>query len=234
MPDRDSPEDRQKEMDQVRKIHQIRMSQGIVTVVDRSIDIIAKLVLLVPQTLSETANSVKMVLEEQLEELHDTAGQIDESLDKLREGKETEMSEKDRIKLHKKLARGIRRYVYLSQKRIKNTYDKLRNIIVSKRTADILPEWTPMEILKIHTDAASGIDTVLLTRLLKKPLGDFFLVIRWIRNRLHCFACGGSLYAPHLTKGRCPAAIDFDDSPLIIPEQKSVPPTDDANTKVWM
>ena len=84
MPDRDSPEDRQKEMDQVRKIHQIRMSQGIVTVVDRSIDIIAKLVLLVPQTLSETANSIKMLLEEQLEELHDTAGQIDESLDKLR------------------------------------------------------------------------------------------------------------------------------------------------------
>ena len=187
MTDRTSLEDRNKEMDQVHEIHPIRMSQdGIVTVVDRSIDIIAKLLLLVftQCLLSETANFTKMVLEEQLEELHDTAVQIADSLDKLREGNETELSEKDRIKLHEKLSLNIRRYVHLSQKRIKKTYDKLRNIIASKKTSgSILPEWTPMETLIIHTDAASGIDMVLLTRLLKKPLNCFFLVIRWVLNR---------------------------------------------------
>ena len=194
------------------EIHNLRMSRGIVSVVDRSIDVVHKLIMLIPKAVGETIDSKLRDLEEQLEELHDTAGQIDESLDQLRE-RNPELSEKERQKLHKELSCDIRRYVYLTQKRIKGTYEKLQRLIARQESIEPLPDFPTMEMITIHTDAASGIDMRLLTRLLRKPLSDLFLVIRWIRNRLHCFACGGSLYAPHLPKGRCPAAINFDNCP---------------------
>ena len=95
----------------------------------------------------------------------------------------------------------------------KGSKGRMKSCNARQESIEHLPDFPQMEMITIHTDAASGINMRLLTRLLRKPLSDFFLVIRWIRNRLHCFACGGSLYAPHLTKGRCPAAINFDNYP---------------------
>ena len=212
-------------------IQKIKISNGIVTVIDRSIDIIEELVRLIPEILGETVNSKRRDLEEQLEELRDVAGQIVESLDKLRE--DTELSDKERIKLQKLLADDIRRYVYLSQERIKRTYEKLRYIIKTDRSRklcdladqDFLPEYPKCEIITIYTDPDSGIDMKLLTKLLKKPLGDFAIFLRWLRNRLPWFSCYGSFYAPNLSNGRCPSAINFVDRLPIIPVKSSVSPT---------
>ena len=96
MPDKPKTAEQEEE-----EIHNLRMSRGIVSVVDRSIDVVHKLIMLIPKAIGETIDSKLRDLEEQLEELHDTAGQIDESLDQLREGN-PELSEKERQKLHKK------------------------------------------------------------------------------------------------------------------------------------
>lgn len=172
---------------------------------------------------SKTARCKRRDFEEQMEELRDTAAEIDSILEELRQLQADntitdEVKTKKKSPLHNRLATEIRRYVHLYQFKMKNTWEKLQEIQAREdHVADLsckhpVPEMPPMEKMTIHTDVGSGISTVLLKDLLTEPVGRFAVFCRWFQNRCHFWTCCGTTLPPAI-RMKCLRAIDFDNNP---------------------
>ena len=177
---------------------------------------------------SKTARCKRRDFEEQMEELRDTASEIDSILEELRQLQADntmtdDVKTKKKSPLHNRLATEIRRYVHLYQFKMNKTWEKLQQI--QNREDELssshpLPAMPPMEKLTIHTDVGSGISTVLLKGLLTAPVGRFAVFCRWFQNRCHFWTCCGTTLPPAI-RMKCLEAIVFDNSP---------PKTDDADS----
>ena len=154
--------------------------------------------------LSRNARTKQRDFDEQVHELRDTVGVIEYTLDKLRdlEAEKTANKKMKKMALHNRLATEIRRFVYLSQVKIPNTWAKLQRYQKQEDPNHPLEEMPPIEKLIIHTDNASGINIEILTKLLSVPAVDsrFTYGLRWIQNRFHFFSFFGTTLPPPVPK----------------------------------
>jgi len=164
---------------------------------------------------SRNARTQQRDFDEQVHELRDTVGVIKFTLDELRnvQAEKTAKKKMTKMMLHNRLASEIRRFVYLSQVKLLNTWTKLQRFQKKEDPNNPLGEMPPIEKLLIHTDNASGIDIEFLTKLLSVPFDSRFAYsLRWIQNRLNFFNCCGTTLPPPLPEKVLESTI-FDDSP---------------------